>query len=84
MGDGVLYDQGLDAIRVSERHSKADRSAVILHVEGVVGQLQRFGARAGNAILPLLPVHCSVLVSDAGLFRCTACVGLAAMERTYD
>ena len=43
MSDGILNDQGFDAIRVSERHSKADWSAVDLHVKGVHGQVQRLG-----------------------------------------
>ena len=43
VGDGVLNDQGFDALRVSERHPKADRSAVVLHVKGVLGQVQRLG-----------------------------------------
>jgi hypothetical protein len=34
VGDGILNDEGFDAIRVSERHPKADWSAVILHVKG--------------------------------------------------
>ena len=41
MSDGILNDQGFDAIRMSECHPKADRSPVVLHVERVPGQVQR-------------------------------------------
>ena len=38
MGDGILNDQSFCAIRVSQRHPKADRPAVVLHVKRVPGQ----------------------------------------------
>ena len=40
VGDGILNDQGFNAIRMGERHP-ADRPAEVLHLQGVLGQLQR-------------------------------------------
>jgi hypothetical protein len=43
VGDGVLNDQRLDALRMGQRHAKADRTAVILQVERVTREPERFG-----------------------------------------
>ena len=40
---GVLNDESFDSVRVSQDHAKADGATVILHVEGEVGQTERFG-----------------------------------------
>ena len=39
----VLDDESFDSVRVSQDHAKADGTTVILHVEGEVGETERFG-----------------------------------------
>ena len=40
MGDGILNDQRVHAIRMGERHPEAHRSAVVLHEQGVLREVQ--------------------------------------------
>ena len=39
--DRVLNDECLDALRMGERHAKADRTAVVLHIKAVLATTQR-------------------------------------------
>ena len=41
--DRVLDDESIDSVRVGQDHAKADGATVILHVEGEVGETERFG-----------------------------------------
>lgn len=43
MRDRVLNNESYDTVRVRERHPKADWTAVILHVERVTREPERFG-----------------------------------------
>lgn len=43
MRDGVLDDEGFDAFGMGEDHAEADGAAVVLHVERVVREAERFG-----------------------------------------
>ena len=38
----ILDDESFDSVRVSQDHAKADGATVILHVEGEVGETERF------------------------------------------
>src|SRR5580693_6849476 len=42
MGDGVLHDQSLDAIGMLQSHAKTDGAAIVLHVERVAREGERF------------------------------------------
>ncbi len=43
MRDRVLHDQRLDAFRMRQDHAKTDRAAIILHVQRVTREAERFG-----------------------------------------
>ena len=42
MGDSILNDQSVYAFWMRQCHAKANRGAVVLHVEGVVAKPERF------------------------------------------
>src|SRR3954447_9322468 len=44
----VLYDERLDSIRMGQSYSKTNRAAVVLHIERVVREPQRFGESGHN------------------------------------
>ena len=43
MRHGVLDDERLDPVRMRQSHAKADRTAVVLHVQRVARETERLG-----------------------------------------
>ena len=63
MRDGVLDDKGLDAVRMSERHSKANRAAIVLHIQRVARKLQLFG-KAIDDVGVVIETYKRLMLSD--------------------
>ncbi len=74
VGDGVLHDQRFDSLRVCQRHAKADRATVVLHVQGVARESERFGemvhglSEMVEGVCEFLRVR-PVTVSETGIIR---------------
>ena len=74
MGDGVLDDQRVDPLGVSQRHAETDGASVVLHVEGVARQPHRLrevihhGGKVIEGVRELLGAW-RIAVSEARVVR---------------